>query len=90
MRALIAELSSTSERFRELWPRADVGYRIGIHHYCHPLVGELYLHRSRLNAPYPGGEHVVMYRAAPGSDSAQALEELRSLSATAFSGEETR
>jgi transcriptional regulator with XRE-family HTH domain len=83
MQALIAELSSASERFRELWPRADVGYRIGIHHYCHPLVGELYLHRSRLNAPYPGGEHVVMYRAEPGSDSARALEELRSLSAPA-------
>ena len=86
MQALIAELSSASERFRELWPRADVGYRLGIHHYCHPLVGELYLHRSRLNAPNPGGEHVVMYRALPGSDSARALEELRSLSAASTSG----
>lgn len=83
MQALIAELSSASERFRELWQRADVGYRVGIHHYCHPLVGELYLQRSRLDAPYPGGEHVVMYRAQPGSDSARALEELRSLSAPA-------
>ena len=90
MQALIAELSSASERFRELWPRADVGYRLGIHHYCHPLVGALYLHRSRLNAPYPGGEHVVMFRAEPGSDSAKALEELRSLSTTAVSGGETR
>jgi transcriptional regulator with XRE-family HTH domain len=93
VRALIAELSSASERFRELWPRADVGYRLGIHHYCHPLVGELYLHRSRLNAPNPGGEHVVMYRALPGSDSARALEELRSLTAapaSAFSAEEAR
>ena len=83
MQALITELSSASERFRELWQRADVGYRVGIHHYCHPLVGELYLQRSRLDAPYPGGEHVVMYRAQPGSDSARALEELRSLSAPA-------
>jgi len=90
MQELVAELSSASERFRELWPRADVGYRLGIHHYRHPLVGELYLHRSRLNAPYPGGEHVVMYRAIPGSDSARALEKLRSLSATAVCGEETR
>jgi transcriptional regulator with XRE-family HTH domain len=79
MQALIAEFSSASARFCELWPRADVGYRLGIHHYCHPRVGELYLHRSRLNAPYPGGEHVVMYRAQPGTDSARALEELRSL-----------
>jgi transcriptional regulator with XRE-family HTH domain len=90
VQALIAELSSASERFRELWARADVGYTLGVHHMRHPRVGELYLHRSRLNAPYPGGEHVVMYRAISGSDSARALEKLRSLSATAFSGEETR
>ena len=89
MQALVAELSSASERFRELWPRADVGYRLGIHHYCHPVVGELYLHRSRLNAPYPGGEHVVMYRAIPGSDSAAALEKLRALTSSTPSGEET-
>jgi hypothetical protein len=80
MKALITELSSASERFRELWARADVGYTLGAHHMRHPRVGELYLHRSRLNAPYPGGEHVVMYRALPGTDSARALEELRSLS----------
>jgi transcriptional regulator with XRE-family HTH domain len=81
MQALIAELSSVSARFRELWSRAEVGYRLGIHHMRHPLVGELYLYRHRLNAPYPGGDHVVMYRADPGSDSARALEELRSLAA---------
>jgi hypothetical protein len=78
---LIAELSSASERFRELWSRADVGYYLGVHHLRHPLVGELFLSRHRLNAPYPGGDHVVMYRAQPGSASARALEQLRSLSA---------
>ncbi|ORW90464.1 transcriptional regulator [Mycobacterium sp. IEC1808] len=83
MQALVVELSSASPRFRELWTRAEVGYRLGIHHLRHPLVGELYLHRHRLNAPYPGGDHLVMYRAEPGSDSARALEKLRSLSAPA-------
>ncbi len=78
MRALIAELSDASPRFRELWGRAEVGYRLGIHHMRHPQVGDLYLYRHRLNAPYPGGDHVLMYRAEPGSASAQALEELRS------------
>jgi transcriptional regulator with XRE-family HTH domain len=78
MRALIAELSEASARFRELWGRADVGYRLGIHHMRHPRVGDLYLYRYRLNAPYPGGDHVIMYRAEPGSDSARALEVLRS------------
>jgi hypothetical protein len=93
MQALIAELSAASDRFRDLWARADVGYLLGVHHLRHPRVGELYLHRSRLNAPYPGGEHVVMYRAIPGSDSARALEELRSLTAapaSAFPAGETR
>jgi transcriptional regulator with XRE-family HTH domain len=80
MKALIAELSSASERFRELWSRAEVGYTLGTHHIRHPLVGDLYLHRHRLNAPYPGGDHVVMYRAEPGSVSARALEKLQSLS----------
>ena len=79
MRALIAELSDASPRFRELWRRAEVGYRLGIHHMRHPQVGDLYLYRHRLNAPYPGGDHVLMYRAEPGSDSARAIEELRSL-----------
>ena len=81
MRAQIAELSAGSPRFRDLWGRADVGYRLGIHHMRHPDVGDLYLYRYRLNAPYPGGDHVLMYRAEPGSDSARALEELRSMSA---------
>jgi transcriptional regulator with XRE-family HTH domain len=83
MQAFVAELSSASGRFRELWSRAEVGYRLGIHHLRHPLVGELYLHRHRLNAPYAGGDHVVMYRAERGSDSARALEKLRSLSVPA-------
>jgi hypothetical protein len=64
------------------WERAEVGYRLGVHHMRHPQVGDLYLYRHRLNAPYPGGDHVLMYRAEPGSDSAKALEELRSLKPT--------
>ena len=80
MRALIAELSDVSPRFREIWDRAEVGYRLGVHHMRHPQVGDLYLYRYRLNAPYPGGDHVLMFRAEPGTRSAMALEELRSLS----------
>ena len=97
MRALIAELSDASPRFREVWDRAEVGYRLGIRHMRHPQVGELHLYRNQLNAPYPGGDHVLMYSAEPGSDSARALEELRSLSmratrtaSTAYSGDADR
>ena len=81
LRALIDELSAASQRFRELWARADVGYRPGIIHMRHPQVGELYLHRSSLNVPHAGGQHLLIFYAEPGSESANALEELRSISA---------
>ena len=79
LQSLIDELSAASERFREMWARADVGYRVGVIHMRHPNVGDLYLHRYRLNIPHSGGQHMLIYRAEPGSDSARALEALRSL-----------
>src|SRR6201998_488425 len=79
LRSLVDELS-TSERFRELWARADVGYRVGVIHMRHPKVGDLYLHRNRFNIPHSGGQHMLTYRAEPGSRSATALEQLRTLS----------
>jgi transcriptional regulator with XRE-family HTH domain len=81
LRALVDELSRTSARFRELWARAEVGYRPGLIHMRHPDVGDLYLHRNRFNIPHSGGQHMLTYRAEPGSESASALEALRSLSA---------
>jgi hypothetical protein len=89
MQKLIAELSAGSARFRELWARADVGYRLGIMHLRHPRVGDLYLHRNQLNVPHvPNceGQHLLIYHAEPGSDSARALEALRSLSAAPLPG----
>ena len=81
LRALVEELSGASARFRELWARAEVGYRPGVIHMRHPDVGDLYLHRNRFNIPHSGGQHMLTYRAEPGSESAAALEALRSLSA---------
>ncbi len=78
LRRMIDELSSASERFRELWARAGVGYRPGITHVRHPRVGELYLQRNRLHVPHSGGQHLIIFRAEPGSDSAAALDALRS------------
>jgi transcriptional regulator with XRE-family HTH domain len=80
LRTLVEELSSASARFRELWARADVGYRPDVVHMRHPDVGDLYLHPNRFNIPHSGGQHMLTYRAEPGSDSAAALEALRSLS----------
>ena len=86
MQTLIAELSSASPRFRESWARANVGYRLGVLHLRHPRVGDLYLSRNQLivpHVPHAAGQHLLIYHAEPGSDSARALEELRSLSAPA-------
>src|SRR5262245_28308268 len=86
MQELIAELSAGSARFRELWARADVGYQLGVMHLRHPRVGDLYLHRNQLNVPHVKnalGQHLLIYHADPGSDSARALEELRRLAAAA-------
>lgn len=80
LRALIDQLSAASDRFCELWARADVGYRTGTIHMRHPRVGELHLRRNRLGVPHSAGQHMLIYHAEPGSQSAQALEELRRLS----------
>ena len=79
VRSLVDELSVVSERFRELWARANVGYRVGVIHMRHPRVGDLHLHRNRFNIPHSGGQHMLIYRAETGSESAEALEALRSL-----------
>lgn len=79
LRALIDELTEVSPLFRQLWERADVGYRVGITKMCHPHVGELELYRNRLNLPYSGGQHILIFHAEPQSVTARALEVLRSL-----------
>ena len=78
LRTLIDELLSTSDRFRELWVRADVGYRTGILHVRHPVVGDLYLRRTRLNVPDSDAQ-VFIYHPEPNSDSAQAIKALATL-----------
>ena len=78
MRALIDDLSASSQRFRELWARAEVGYRPGAVHIRHERVGDLYLQRTRLRVPHSDGQHLLIYHAEPGSESAKALEALRS------------
>jgi transcriptional regulator with XRE-family HTH domain len=75
--AMIDELSAHSPRFAELWARADVGYRPGPIDIRHPQVGDLHLHRTRLRVPHSNGQHILIYHAEPGSESAKALEALR-------------
>jgi hypothetical protein len=37
----------------------------------------VYLHRNRFNIPHSGGQHLLIYRAEPDSESAAALDALR-------------
>ncbi|MGO9930164.1 MAG: hypothetical protein ACLPLP_29720 [Mycobacterium sp.] len=67
--ALINELSASSERFKQLWERADVGYTKGINHMRHPDIGDLYLTRTKLDLPHSGGQHILAFHAPPDSAS---------------------
>ena len=79
LRALIDELTDASPLFRQLWERAEVGYRVGTLNMCHPRVGELELYRNRLSLPHYGGQHMLIYHGEPDSPTARALELLASL-----------
>jgi transcriptional regulator with XRE-family HTH domain len=77
---LVGELSLASGRFRELWARQDVR-RLdgGSTTVDHPVVGRLQLHRDKL----PVDDVIlVVYYADPGTESAERLELLASLTAT--------
>lgn len=76
---LIAELSGSSERFKQLWEQADVGYFEGVNHMRHPVVGDVYLTRIKFDVPHSGGQHLLAFHAEPGSPSAAAVERLRTL-----------
>ena len=57
--------------------------REAFYHLRHPFVGELHLYQNQLNVPHMprcDGQHVIIYRAEPASESAKRLEDLRSRS----------
>ena len=77
LRELIDELSSRSERFKQLWDQADVGYTGGLNHLRHPEIGDVQLTGTKLDLPHAEGLHLLTYHAAPGSPSALGLDRLR-------------
>lgn len=77
LRALIDELTSRSERFKQLWDQAEVGYSGGLTHLRHAEVGDVHLTSTKLDLPHAEGLHLLTYHASPGSPSAQALDRLR-------------
>lgn len=77
---LVGELSLASARFRTLWARHDVHYLAGgTTSVNHPVLGELHLNRDKLPV---GDLTLVLYYPATGSDSAEKLRVLASLTTT--------
>ncbi|KAB8196330.1 helix-turn-helix domain-containing protein [Nonomuraea phyllanthi] len=79
---LVGELSLASPRFSRLWARHDVvaceGAPKRIHH---PQVGALRLNRERLGVGGAEGQTLVVYHPDPGTDSAEKLALLASMTA---------
>jgi transcriptional regulator with XRE-family HTH domain len=79
---LVGELSLSSESFRRLWARHDVHTREGaVTVVEHPQVGQLTLHKERLSVAGADGLVLVVYHGAPGTDTAEKLNLLASLTA---------
>ena len=75
--ALVARLEAASEHFRTGWASRDVDrFTSGERRFEHPDVGALLLEHHQLTPADAPGVQLVVYTAAPGSDSAQRLRRL--------------
>ncbi|GAA2495488.1 helix-turn-helix transcriptional regulator [Terrabacter carboxydivorans] len=76
---LIGELSTRSDRFRQLWAAHDVRYhRSGTKTFHHPLVGEITLDFEAFALPGDEGQRLNVYTAAADSPAADAVALLAS------------
>ncbi len=80
---LVGELSTRSDEFATRWASHDVKFhRSGLKDIHHPVVGDLHLTFEALELPADPGLSLVVYGAAPGSSSEDALRLLASWAAT--------
>ncbi|MEV7739787.1 helix-turn-helix transcriptional regulator [Streptomyces sp. NPDC088921] len=81
--ALVGELSTCSELFRQRWASQDVRlHRSGRKRVCHPIVGQLDLDVESLELPAEPGLHLNVYTAPAGTPTADNLALLASWAAT--------
>jgi transcriptional regulator with XRE-family HTH domain len=78
---LVGELSVKSDMFRRLWSRHDAKphQESGVHRMRHPMVRDLELQYEKFAVTGVDGQLLVVYHAAPGSPSADALALLGAL-----------
>ncbi|CAM3557952.1 helix-turn-helix transcriptional regulator [Mycolicibacterium frederiksbergense] len=81
--ALVGELSTRSELFRQRWASQDVRYhRSGRKRLNHPVVGQLDLDFEAMRLPSEPGLQLNVYTAAAGTPSADGLKLLASWAAS--------
>lgn len=86
IRTLVDRLRAASEEFAALWAGHEVRvHRSGRKRLRHPVLGWLELDCEALHIP-EGDQWVVLYTAAPGSPSYQALRRLRELTERTLTG----
>ncbi|GAA2158165.1 MULTISPECIES: helix-turn-helix transcriptional regulator [Glycomyces] len=80
---LVCELSGRSEAFRTRWAAHDVRFHAsGVKTVNHPVVGEIEIGFESLNLDAEPGLAMLIYSAAPGSDSDERLRLLASWAAS--------
>ncbi|MFD7014633.1 helix-turn-helix domain-containing protein [Streptomyces sp. NPDC059928] len=85
LRELVGELSVRSADFARMWARHDVRAKTAsAKRFRHPLVGDLTLNFETFSVNSAPGQHLVVYRAEPGSAAEQSLAVLGSLNLTDF------
>ncbi|WP_033287897.1 helix-turn-helix transcriptional regulator [Amycolatopsis jejuensis] len=77
---LVADLSASSEHFRNLWSRHDIKPRTGHRvRFRHPGAGDLTLQSDKLDIPGPDALQLVVFHAAPDTRDADLLAALAEL-----------
>jgi hypothetical protein len=88
--ALVGELSTQSELFRQRWASQDVKlHRSGRKRLRHPVVGELDLDFESMELPSEPGLQLNVYTASPSTPTFDGLRLLASWAATQEAGEAT-
>ncbi|MFE9573539.1 helix-turn-helix domain-containing protein [Streptomyces sp. NPDC006692] len=85
LQELVGELSVRSADFARMWARHDVRVKTAsAKRFRHSLVGDLTLNFETFSVNSAPGQHMVVYRAEPGSAAEQSLALLGSLNLTDF------
>jgi transcriptional regulator with XRE-family HTH domain len=88
--ALVADLSTASPEFRDIWDRHEVAVlRTTLKTLVHPEAGELQMQCDVVLSP-PSGQRLVMFRPQPGTGTADRLDMLRATPDIKESGPSTQ